>query len=180
MKMLVMMLGCGTILGAGLWMKNPFGAPNVYAMTPTQVSETLSRAKIEPGNTSPFGRLDVETSSKPGKSVTWEAVGSHAAVTCSTLIEPEGADKSRLNVTCGGGGAGNGAAGGLFLRMVRKEVIELVDSTLRHRPYDPQKAKGSTAARWPEDIVHHDNFGQAVGKAIEMDAEMRAETQRGR
>jgi hypothetical protein len=77
-----------------------------------------------------------------------------------------------MDVSCRGGGASDGAAAGLVVKMIRNRVIELVDATLKDRPFDPKKADGATADFWPKDVIDHGNLATAAAKALEMDRQM--------
>ena len=104
----------------------------------------------------------------------WNASGSHAAIHCEATITAEGTDQSRLTAFCGGGGAGNGAAGGMFSAMNRKALIEHIDATLDKRAYDARLAMGSTAAGWPSDARQADgSLGTAMGDALKMEQEIK-------
>jgi hypothetical protein len=64
-------------------------------------------------------------------------------------------------------------------KLTRVRVIELVDATLRDRPFDPKKAAdGSTAAFWPRDVIDHGTIGTAAAKALELERRMAEETRR--
>jgi len=62
-------------------------------------------------------------------------------------LAKEDADKTRVAVNCDGGSAGSGAAAGMEHAMIRNRVIEMVDATLKGRPFNPALASGATAAR---------------------------------
>ena len=174
---LIVVAGAVAILGGGMWLKNPFGAPNVYPLSPDIVYQRLMAVREKPSVSQDHGPSTVTASGEPGRKVDWAfSSGSD----CTVFIAPEGAGKSRLDVSCGGGSASDGAAASMVTGYRRNEVIELVDATLNGRPYDIHGAKGATAARWPADRVHHDSFVEASGAAIKMDAEMRQQQAMGR
>jgi hypothetical protein len=139
-----------------------FGRPNVYKLPVARAYQKLIAVAIEPSGNGPFFRLRTETSGKPNESVEWTAKGSHRCVVSLTPLE---AERTRIDVSCKGR---DGAAAGLQTKMIRKRVIELVDATLKDRPFDPQKADGATAAFWPADVVDHGNLATAAAEALEM------------
>jgi hypothetical protein len=166
----------GLIAAGGVYMHGPIGEANVYAMPAEQAYEKLATTNIEPSGTGPFGRLDTVTSGDGKSSVTWTASGAHARIKCSATITPAEA-QSRVDVSCGGGGPSDGAAGGMLMKLTRNALIEHIDSTLTGRAYDPVLARGPTAGRWPEDVVHHAGYAEAVSQAHEMSAETQAMTE---
>lgn len=168
----VLFLGVAGILGVGFYIQNPFGETNVYNLPAEEMYKRLSAIQVEPSGTGPYGRLDTTTSGVPSKSVTWHASGSHANFKCTVFIEPRSETKTALNATCGGGGPSDGAAAGMVRTMHRKATIELVDSALDGRPYDPAKAEGATAYGWPADPNPQDGLSESVDKAMEMDRDM--------
>nr|WP_137678142.1 hypothetical protein [Parerythrobacter lutipelagi] len=105
--------------------------------------------------------------------VFWTTRGSHVRVECELSLQPapEAADSTHVTVTCNGGSASDGAASGIAHNMHRNTVIERLDAALTGRPFDRERA-GQTAYRWPGDGVEG-GYANAVGKAIEMDHEMR-------
>jgi hypothetical protein len=174
---LVLIGGIAALVGGGVYMHGPLRAANVYDMSAGEAYQKLAAAKVEPSGTGPFGRLDTIVSGSGNGTVEFSATGSHAALRCVATVAPEGSGKARVDASCGGGGAGNGAANGLFLNQIRKGFIELLDSTLKGRAYDPGRAQGATAARWPEDVIDHGDFNSAVSEAQRMDAEARVAAQ---
>lgn len=106
--------------------------------------------------------------------VTWTQAGDMARFECAIDLKalPEDRDQTHVTVTCKGGGAGEGAAAGLVHNMRRKAVIERIDATLTGRAYDPKRARGSTAARWPGDGVEG-NYVQMAGDALKMEADIK-------
>lgn len=163
---------CAAVLAGGIYMHGPLAEPNVYAMPADEVYSKLKHADVDPSGTGPFGRLDVAVSGKPGKSVKFSAQGSHAAYYCSAILTAVDASKTRVDATCDGGAASDGAAAGIAMNLRRNAFIELLDSTLTGRAFSPDKGMGSTAARWPADVVERDaSYGHAVGEAIKMQAE---------
>jgi hypothetical protein len=149
-----------------------FGKPNVYKMPVARAYQKLMAVTIKPSGNGPFYRLDTDTAGNRNKSVEWTAKGSHARHFCVASLTPLEAEQTRVDVSCKGSSPSDGAAAGLVVKMIRKRVIELVDATLKDRPFDPQKADGSTAAFWPDDVIDHGNMATAAARALEMDREM--------
>lgn len=89
------------------------GEANVYPMERTDAYRLLSTVKIEPSGTGVFGRLDASVSGRRPSKVTWRASGSHARRECVISLNEVEPERTRVDVTCNGGGAGDGAAGGL-------------------------------------------------------------------
>ena len=163
---------CLAVLAGGIYLHGPRAEANVYAMSADAVYAKLKKANVEPSGSGAFGRLDVSVSGNPGKSVKFSASGSHAAYYCSAILTPIDPAKTRVDATCDGGAASDGAAAAIAMNLRRNGFIELLDSTLKDRAYDKDRAMGSTAARWPADVIERDaSYGAAVGEAIKMQAE---------
>ena len=154
------------------WMSG--GDPNVYPLSQADAYAKLSSAHIPSDGKTAFGRLDYSTSGNGDSKVYWNGTGgTFASVHCEAEITPEGAAKSRIMAFCNGGGAGEGAAAGMVSGMQRRALIEHIDATLRDRPFDPRKAVGETAARWPSDAHQPDgSYGTMVGDALKMEHDM--------
>lgn len=147
-------------------------APDEYPMSRQHAYEKLVAAKIVPGGNGPFFRLETDIRGNGLSEVTYDASGSMARHVCTMRLAALAEDRTKVAVTCEGGGAGDGAAGGMVHNMIRNRVIELVDATLKGRPFDPELAGGSTAYRWPDDGVDG-SFVGAAAQAVKMDADMR-------
>lgn len=146
---------------------------NVYPMTQQQAYDKLVSTPIEPSGKGVFGRLDTSVSGDGSSKVTWQASGTFASIECEADIAPEGADKSRINAYCGGSSPSDGAAAGIAMGLNRKALIEHIDSTLRGRPYDPERAYGATAGTWPDDPRQADSsYAGAATEALKMDRDM--------
>ena len=144
------------------------GDPNVYAMTQAEAYQKLRAAPVEKGNTGVFGKLETSVSGNGDSKVYWNAGGNH----CEAEITPDGG-KSRIMAFCGGGSASDGAAAGMVSGMHRRALIEHIDAALDGRAFDPRKAQGETAARWPSDARQPDgSYGTMVGDALKMDRDM--------
>ncbi len=163
--------GFASIVGGAVYMQTPGGAPNVYAMPLAQAYERLSTVVIEPSNTGPFGRLETTVMGASATSVIWTASGSHARHQCVmslTEIEPQ---RTRVDVSCDGGGPSDGAAAGMIGKMVREAAIEMVDATLDGRAYSPRLARGSTATGWPAEAALSQETENARRGAHQMSSE---------
>lgn len=163
----------GLILGAVLAsLLAGCAEPDEYPLSRKQAYDKLLSARIEPSGDGPFFRLRTTITGNGGSEVTYDALGDMAHRICHmhlTELEPE---LTKVKVTCEGGGAGEGAAAGMAHNMVRNRVIELVDATLKGRPFNPDLAGGSTAYRWPSDGVDG-SFAGAASQALKQDMEMR-------
>ena len=155
-----------------------FGKPNVYKLPVARVHEKLMAAVIKPSGSGPFGRLEVETSGRRYVSVEWALKGSRTGNLCSASLKPLEAEQTLVDISCKDGGPSEGAAAGLYAIMIRARVIELVDATLKDRPFDPQKATGATASSWPADVIDHGNMATAATKALEMERQMAEDIRR--
>lgn len=146
---------------------------DVYPVKPADAYAQLTAAKMPStyGNGGVFYALEPTISGNGTDKVIVDATGSHASFECTVSITPDGDAKSRLAVSCDGGGASDGAAKGLVSNMMRRRFIEWVDATMRGRAFDPNSTAVSTA--WPDDVVPHGNIGTAAADALKMDAETR-------
>jgi hypothetical protein len=134
---------------------------------------------ITPSGKGPFGRLDIETTGERNKVVEWTVRASRAQPVCAATLKPHEAEQTRIDISCNA--LGDGAESGLAAKMIRNRVIELVDATLKDRPFDPKKASdGATAAFWPKDVIDHGNLGTAAAKALAMDQQMAQDLQQMR
>jgi hypothetical protein len=146
-----------------------YGKPNVYKLPVARAYQKLMAVVIKPSGTGPFGRMNIETSGKRNQSVDWTIKGQTGHV-CGAILTALDAEQTRIDISCAGG---EGAESGLLAKMMRKGVIELVDATLKDRPFDPKKAAdGATAAFWPADVIDHGNLGTAAAKALAMDRQV--------
>ena len=130
----------------------------------------LETAQLVHGHKGAFGGLETSISGNGRDQLSWKAGGTFAAFDCTLKLAPLGEARTKVAVSCDGGGGG--AATGLLMTMTRNAVIEQIDSTLKNRPYDIKLAEGGTAYRWPEDVVHHADFNESVGKAVQMGADI--------
>jgi hypothetical protein len=138
------------------------GKPNVYKLPVGRAYEKLGAVVMKPSGTAPMGRLEIETTKRTNESVEWAA---KYGMRCIASLKALEAEKTRVDVSC----KYPDGSGGLPAKYIRYRVIELVDATLKDRPYDPKKADGITAAMWPADVVDHGTIGTAAAKALEMD-----------
>lgn len=115
---------------------------------------------------------DASVSRKPGSSIAWSYEGQQ----CTAKFLPFEESKTQVDVSCAGGVASNSAIAGMTLALMRKEVIERVDSAIEGREFDPRRAKGATAAGWPGDKVDHGGgIFEAKSNAFAMEAEAKRE-----
>jgi hypothetical protein len=151
----------------------------VYKLPAAKAYDKLMAAAVKPSGKGPFGRLEMETTGKRNELVGWTIKGSRAGHLCAASLKAQGAEQTRIDVSCKD--FGDGAGAGITATLIRNNVIELVDATLRDRPYDPKKAEdGATAARWPKDVIDHGTMGTAAGKALEMERQMAEQLQQMR
>jgi hypothetical protein len=147
------------------------GTPNVYKMPVARAYHKLMNVAITPSGKGPFGRLDIETTGERNKVVEWSVKGSRAGHVCAASLKPQEAEQTRVDISCNA--LGDGPESGIAAKLIRNRVIELVDATLKDRPFDPKKASdGATAAFWPKDAIDHGNLGTAAAKALEMERQM--------
>ena len=162
------LLLAGAFLGVIGYAWTSGGDPNVYPLSQADVYATLRAAPVQKGNGGMFGNLDTSVSGNGDSKVYWNAGGNH----CEAEITPEG-KASRIMAFCGGGSMSDGAAMGMVSGMHRHALIEHIDAALTNRAFDPKKAGGATAARWPSDARQPDgSYGTAVGNALKMDRDM--------
>lgn len=168
----VLLVGTAIILGGAYYMHGGLREANVYAMPVADAYQRLGSVVIAPSGTGPFGRLTTVVTRNPPNTVVWTASGSHAYHRCEIKVTPADPSSSRIDLDCEGGSPSSGAAVRMERALIRKRVIEQIDATLEGRPFDPDRAQGATAARWPssgEDA----SLGSAVSEAAEMDAAAR-------
>jgi hypothetical protein len=152
---------------------------DLYKMPVARAYHKLLNAAITPGGKGPFGRLNIETTGERNKLVEWTIKGSRAEPLCTASLKAQDAEQTRIAISCKP--FGDGAGSGIAANLTRIRVIELVDATLKDRPYDPRKADdGSTAASWPKDVIDHGTLGTAAAKALEMDRQMAQDLQQMR
>jgi hypothetical protein len=153
-----------------------FGKPNVFKLPVDRAYQKLMAADVKPSGKGPFGRRQIETSGKRNESVEWTVKGSPFGPLCVASLKPQEAEKTRIDVSCTGSALNDGPAAGFYAKQFRNGLIELVDATLKDRPYDPKKAAdGATAAFWPADVIDHGNLATAAAKALEMDRQVAEE-----
>jgi len=154
------------------WMSS--GDPNVYPLSQAQAYQKLTNANIPSDGHSAFGTLKYSASGNGDSKVYWNGSGGTFAMAhCEAEITPEGASKSRIMAFCNSGGASDGAAAGMLSGMQRRALIEHIDATLNGRAFDPRRAQGETAARWPTDSHQPDgSYGTMVAGALKMDRDM--------
>lgn len=172
-----MFAGCAAILAGGIYFQGGPAEANVYGL-PLKDTYAKLRAHQPEKSTkvygSPFGNLETVTSGDPGKYVQWSAAGSHAAYNCKAHLIPVDAASTRIVPVCEGGSASDGAAAGMVMKMRVNSFIEMLDSAMTDRPYDKERAVGSTAARWPKQEISNADIFSAQAEALKMHAEMEA------
>jgi hypothetical protein len=142
---------------------------NVFDMPVARAYQKLMAVSIKPSGKGPFYRLEIEALGKRNETVEWVIKGRPTESICVASLKSKDAEQTRIDISCRDRG---GAEGGLLAKMIRNRVIELVDATLKDRPFDPQKAElGATAATWPADVIDHGNLGTAAAKALQMERE---------
>lgn len=169
--------GVGAVLlvgtGAAFFMVKPTPA-DVYDMPVNAAYAKLARADFSGHNGDA-----IHSSGNGQNAVTWEQHGSFAAFSCNIHLDPlpDNAAKTKVAVNCDGGSAASGASEGMLHAMIRNEYIERVDATLNGRAFSKELAQGATASRWPGDGVDG-SIGTAVGKAVQMQADVAREQNR--
>ena len=148
------------------------GPGNVYKMTTQEAYDKLVAAPVDHTPKGPFGVHEVVAGGDGSTTVHWSAAGGFGGNLCEANLSPEGADKTKVMVYCGGGG--EGAAAGMMQNMYRNAIIEHIDATLKGRAYEYQAAQGSTASSWPNDPRQADaSMAGAAVDALKMEHEMR-------
>lgn len=140
---------------------------NEYPMAPKAAYDKLMAAEFEKGGKQAWGTVGAEKSGNGSNRITFTGWGE-----CTLDIVPDGdeATRSALSVTCPN--MGEGAAAGMETALRRHSLIEWIDSTMTNRPYDQQLAfMGTTAGRWPDDVVAHGGIIEAQAEAIKMSSE---------
>lgn len=176
MKFLIMAIGT-LFVGFVAWLTWPgTNDPTLFDLPPAEAYKRLTSVDFPPGNDAPFGRLEATATGDGSENVVWAASGSHAAVNCNIRLAPEeNGAKTRVGLDCGGGGAGNGAANGMFLNMMKGRVIGYVDATLKGYTYDPTRV-GQVASKWPGiETDPAKAYGQMTGEALKMQSDMMRE-----
>ncbi len=141
------------------------GQANVYKLPVARAYQKLMAAEIKPSGTGPFGRLEIQTTGKRNELVEWTVKG-HSSPYCTVSLKSVDAERTRLDVSCM---RGEGAIAGLQAKLMRNRAIELVDATLKDRPFDSKSAEiAAVAASWPADPATKDaNLGTAAAEALE-------------
>jgi hypothetical protein len=149
---------------------------NVYKLPVARAYQKLMAVDIKPSGTGPFYRLDIQTTGKRNELVEW-AIKGHNAPYCVASLKSLDAERTRVDLSCK---RGEGAIAGMQAKLTRNRVIELVDATLKDRPFDSKSADlAAVAASWPEDPATKDaNLGTAAAEALEMDRKMSEDIRR--
>lgn len=154
------------------------GAPrpaNVYDMTTDEAYAKLAVEQFDESyvNNQPIGGI---VKGNGHNEVNWSN-GSHNYCDIVLGTDPQWSGDTRVDVSCNGGGTGKTGIAGITHNLMRNEVIERVDALLTERPFDRQRATGSTAARWPSDGATG-GYGAMVGDAMKMEADIRKDMHR--
>lgn len=172
----ILFFGAALLVVWSFYSGGKFGPPNVYNMPASKAYQLLYGIKIEPSETGLFGRLNTVVTNVPEKSVTWTAGNSEY---CKISVDQFKSTQSIISVSCDSILKDESTAEGLRLRFTRNSVIEMVDARLNGRSYNNKLAAlGVVAAKWPEDIVHHANFNEAITEATKMAAEAQRDSER--
>lgn len=162
------------LAGGGIYILARPQPADEYAISVPDAYKKLSTVRLTPGEHGVFGGLATHVDGNGRSQVEWTAHGSFAAFDCKIGLAALSETRTKVAVSCDG--AGGEAAQGLLMTMERDAVIEMVDATLKGRAYDPELAKGATAYRWPEDVVHHADIHEAVHDAVKMGADIADES----
>lgn len=146
------------------------GAGDEYAMARKDVYVALARIAYEPSPQAPWGTTDFSVHGNGFNSLRFGADPDAPGFGCTVRLTELAPEKTKIAVECTRELAGV-AVDGMLHNMLRNNLIEAIDSTLKGRPFDESRAN-ATAAGWPGDGVDG-SIGHAVGEAVRMDAEMR-------
>ncbi len=147
------------------------GPGNVYKMTTQEAYDKLVAAPVDHTPKGPFGVHQVTAGGDGSTTIHWSAAEGFGTPLCEANLTPEGTDKTKVMVYCGGGG--EGAAAGMMQNMYRNAIIEHIDATLKGRAFDYQAAQGSTASSWPNDPRQADaSMAGAAVDALKMERDM--------
>ena len=163
MKLLLVGGALAAVVGVAWYSR---AEPNVYSMN---VAEAYAKLREAQGPKRDDGTAKfLQNGGNGSTSVNWMVGGS----SCQADLAPD-EKGTRVTAYCSGGG--EGAATGMYAGMMRGEIIEHIDSTLRGREFDKRKASvGETASLWPKDVRQPDgSIGAAAGEALKMDREMK-------
>ena len=152
-------LGLGLVVAAGVaafFMLAGKPQPvDDFALPVDQAYAKLSAVRIEGGSKDAVFFIQPGNVSGNGRDkLVWSINGGIADFSCDIGLTPAAKPKqTHVTVTCNGGGLGESTALGIFHAHMRYRVIEMVDATLKGRPFDRELALGETAALWPSDMV---------------------------
>ncbi|HEY0012587.1 MAG TPA: hypothetical protein VGB79_06995 [Allosphingosinicella sp.] len=142
------------------------GPANVYDIPPAEAYAKL--IQLEHGTSAVIEVEGVREAihGTPGQSVTWVTDSAHSYYECTAYLTPEGPERTSINVGCSdanapakfaiAGAVVGQIAGDAPVRLpgsgslagVRNRYIELVDSALDGRSFDPVRAR-SQVMGWP-------------------------------
>ena len=149
------------------------GDGNVYDLRTDEAYRKLRDTKVATEGNAIFGRLPTDSSGDGAGTITWRPTGTSVGSFCEANIMPEGEAQSRITAYCGSDSPyGGDAASGMMHNLSRMAVIEHIDAALRDRPFNYDKARGLTAARWPKDPRQGDaTLKHATEEALKMQRE---------
>ncbi len=84
--------------------------PYVYKMPVATAHQKLMTAAVKPSGKGPFGRLEIETSGKKNELVEWSVKGSSTGALCNASLKPQGAEQTRIDVSCKNRGGAEGVS----------------------------------------------------------------------
>jgi hypothetical protein len=169
-----MFAGCAAILAGGIYFQGGPAEANVYGLPLKDTYAKLRASEVPQSEGARAAGVTVTLSGNPGKYVMWSTRGSHVGYDCKAHLIPVDAQSTRIIPVCEGGGAGEGAAAGMAMKMRVNAFIERIDATMTDRPYDKERAIGSTAARWPKQEISNSDIFSAQAEALKMHAEVQA------
>lgn len=162
----IVFLGAAT---GAFYLYSQRGHADVFPMPRAQVYARLDRPTLPTG--APFSQGSPEITGNGVDRVTWTAPG-YVAQTCALALTAVGDKATRVAVSCGHDG--DDSLTSMVTGEERNAVIEAVTANLTDRAYDPVRARGQTAWRWPADPVHHASMAAAVGDNIQQGLESAA------
>jgi len=142
---------------------------DVYPLSREQVYARLDRPTLPNG--APFQQGSPEISGNGIDRISWSAPG-YAAQSCALKLAALSPKATRVAVSCGHDG--DDSLTSMVTGEERNAVIEAIDANLTDRAFDPSRARGQTAWRWPADPVRHATMAAAVGDNLQQGLEAAA------
>lgn len=139
------------------------------------VSEAYARlAAVTPPQTKTAEELGIHNAiTGNGRDTLYYGRSGGDAKKCEIKLAPSGEDQTHVTVICDKGMVSDNGPAAILHHYGRNRLIEIIDSTLTGRAFSDERAKGSTAHRWPNDGIEGVGYGKAVGSALKADADMR-------